>query len=198
MAGGATTREELLELAGSLGRLLRALAEEPAARRMRSDLLQAADALDRTLLARAAPTADAHGSSTIVGMFITETDMNNSSDRFIEFTAELGVRVPSQAAWTWWQSQLRELGVHGGSWSPSGERMTLRLRVPADELEDATRRLIVAIREVDARYPADFEASLQELEQRKAAERRQNALRAAPYQAILDRVMNDYAPENTS
>ena len=99
---------------------------------------------------------------------------------------------PDQEELQWWIEQLRDR-VKVRSWVGSPGRLTsVQVDAPEDQFEAVARRLIAAIGEANAAYPVRYAAWQREHYALTAEERLGKERRFAHYQAILDRVMDEY------
>lgn len=110
----------------------------------------------------------------------------------VQITVDLEPVCPNEE-WPWWSEQLRRLGItpDGGQGSREGHTK-LHFRVKPPDVQVTARELIAAIDAAAVGYPENFEAWRRERDEKRAAKKRRQDESSAPYQAILDTVMDQY------
>jgi FAD/FMN-containing dehydrogenase len=125
----------------------------------------------------------------IIHMSVAPADPRPSADALVIVAKLAG---PDQEELQWWMEQLRDR-VKVRSWvgSPGG-LTSVQVDAPEDQFEAVARRLIAAVDEANAAYPEHYAAWRREHDALTAEERLRKERRIADYQAILDRVMDEY------
>jgi hypothetical protein len=125
----------------------------------------------------------------IIHMSVASADPRPSVDALMIVAKLAG---PDQEELQWWMEQLRDR-VKVRSWIGSAGRLTsVQVEAPEDQFEAVARRLITAVDEANAAYPEHYSAWRREHDAPMAEERLRKERRFADYQAILDRVMDEY------
>ena len=125
----------------------------------------------------------------IIHMSVAPADPRPSADAVMIVAKLAG---PDQEELQWWMEQLSDR-VKVRSWAGSPVRLTsVEVDAPEDQFEAVARRLIAAVDEANAAYPERYAAWRQEHDALTAKGRLRKERRLADYQAILDRVMDEY------
>ena len=125
----------------------------------------------------------------IIHMSVAPADPGPSGDALMIVAKLAG---PDQEELQWWMEQLSDR-VKVRSWAGSPVRLTsVQVDAPEDQFEAVARRLIAAVDEANAAYPERYAAWRQENDALTAKGRLRKERRLADYQAILDRVMDEY------
>ena len=125
----------------------------------------------------------------IIHMSVAPADPRPSVDALMIVAKLAG---PDQEELQWWMEQLSD-HVKVRSWVGSPGRLTsVQVDVPEDQFEAVARRLIAAVDEANAAYPERYPAWRREHDAQMAEERLRKERRFTDYQAILDRVMDEY------
>jgi hypothetical protein len=126
----------------------------------------------------------------IIHMSVAHADPRPSVDALVIVAKLAGPDQEEESQW--WMEQLRDR-VKVRSWVGSPARLTsVQVDAPEDQFEAVARRLIAAVGEANAAYPERYAAWRREHGARMAEERLRKERRLADYQAILDRVMDEY------
>ena len=125
----------------------------------------------------------------IIHMSVAPADPRPSADA-LRIVAKLA--GPDQEELPWWMEQLSDR-VKVRSWAGSPVRLTsVQVDAPEDQFEAVARRLIAAVDEANAAYPERYAAWREEHDALTVKGRLRKERRLADYQAILDRVMDEY------
>lgn len=125
----------------------------------------------------------------IIHMSVAPADPRPSVDALMIVAKLAG---PDQEELQWWMEQLSD-HVKVRSWVGSPGRLTsVQVYAPEDQFEAVARRLIAAVDEANAAYPERYAAWRREYDALTAEGRLRKERRLADYQAILDRVMDEY------
>ena len=125
----------------------------------------------------------------IIHMSVASADPRPSVDALMIVAKLAG---PDQEELQWWVEQLRDR-VKVRSWVGSAGRLTsVQVDAPGGQFEAVARRLIAAVDEANAAYPERYPVWRREHDARMAEERLGKERPFADYQAILDKVMDEY------